>query len=152
MRWTRKLTPILVVAAACGCAAKPPAPALGEGARMIDLYRKARAPAQASLSVVAAAPEVRCRWWLFTWPCGTEGAAPDARPAPGPSYTRTAANELELLFVRLPNPDIYIYVPPHLATKERIPVPGYTTAVPLYERVEYALPGESAEDRAEASP
>ena len=31
---------------------------------------------------------------------------------------------------------------PHLATEERVPVPGYTTAVPLYERVEYALPGE----------
>ena len=31
---------------------------------------------------------------------------------------------------------------PHLATGERVPVPGYTTAVPLYERVEYALPGE----------
>ena len=31
---------------------------------------------------------------------------------------------------------------PHLATDARVPVPGYTTAVPLYERVEYALPGE----------
>ena len=64
-----------------------------------------------------------------------------------PAYTRTAANELELLFPRLPNPDVFIYVPAHLATELRIPVPGYTTAVPLYDRVEYALPGEGGAAR-----
>ncbi len=146
MRWTRTLTLTLVAAAAVGCAAKRPASSLGEGPRMIDLYRGAPTAAPGPLSNAAAAREVRCRWWLFTWPCGAEGAAPDAKPASGPSYTRTAANELELLFPRLPNPDIYIHVPPHLATEARIPVPGYTTAVPLYERVEYALPGESQID------
>lgn len=58
------------------------------------------------------------------------------------SYTRTAQNEIETLFIRLPNPDLILYVFPHLATEEAIPVPGYSTVFPLYERVIYALPGE----------
>lgn len=57
-------------------------------------------------------------------------------------YTRDASNETTQLFPRLPNPEIAIYVYPHLATERRMPVPGYTTAMPLYERYEYALPGE----------
>lgn len=58
------------------------------------------------------------------------------------SYARTARNELEVLFVRLPNPDLVMYVFPHLATEEEVPVPGYSTVFPMYERVIYALPGE----------
>jgi len=58
------------------------------------------------------------------------------------SYTRDALNETKQLFARLENPEIAIYVYPHLATDRRMPVPGYTTALPLYERYEYALPGE----------
>ena len=96
-----------------------------------------------------AVVEATCRWWGLRWPC--EAPAPPPAPAcacgDAPGYTRTAANELELLFPRLPNPDIYIYVPAHLATELRIPVPGYTTAVPLYDRVEYALPGEGTAAR-----
>ena len=57
-------------------------------------------------------------------------------------YTRDAANEVENLFPRLPNPDLVMYVYPHL-TGEGYPVPGYSTTFPLYERVEYALPGEA---------
>lgn len=57
-------------------------------------------------------------------------------------YTRTAYTELETLFPRLPNPTLVMYVFPHLAGDERVPVPGYATTFPLYERVEYALPGE----------
>jgi conjugative transfer region lipoprotein (TIGR03751 family) len=58
------------------------------------------------------------------------------------SYTRTAYNEIEALFVRLPNPDLIMYVFPHLASDDQVPVPGYSTVFPLYERVIYALPGE----------
>ena len=57
-------------------------------------------------------------------------------------YTRDAHNELETTFPRLPNPTLRMYVFPHLATDERVPVPGYVTTFPMYERVEYALPGE----------
>lgn len=115
---------------------------------MIDLYR---GTPEVGTETGADAPRDeppprRCRWWRFSWPCdapegGNVESGEDAQPDGG-LYTRTAANELELLFPRLPNPDIYIYVTPHLATDELVPVPGYTTAVPLYERVEYALPGE----------
>ena len=57
-------------------------------------------------------------------------------------YTRTAYNEIEALFPRLPNPTLVLYVFPHISGAERTPVPGYATSFPLYERVEYALPGE----------
>ncbi len=58
-------------------------------------------------------------------------------------YTRTAANEAKNLFPRLPNPDLTIYVFPHLSsTAEPVPIPGYTTVIPFYGRVQYAQPGE----------
>jgi conjugative transfer region lipoprotein (TIGR03751 family) len=57
-------------------------------------------------------------------------------------WTREAFNELDVSFPRLPNPSLVMYVFPHLAGAERTPVPGYATTFPLYERVEYALPGE----------
>ena len=57
-------------------------------------------------------------------------------------YTREAFNEIDLLFPRLPNPNLVMYVFPHLAGESQAPVPGYTTAFPMYEQVEYALPGE----------
>lgn len=57
-------------------------------------------------------------------------------------YTREAFNDIDVLFPRLPNPTLVMYVFPHLAGEARAPVPGYTTAFPMYEQVEYALPGE----------
>lgn len=62
------------------------------------------------------------------------------------SYTRTAATEIERQFRRLPNPDLVMYVFPHLAGSEAVPVPGYSTAFPFHERVQYALPGERIDD------
>ena len=56
-------------------------------------------------------------------------------------YTREAHTEIEALFPVLPNPQLLLYVYPHLG-EDGAPVPGYATAFPLYERVEYALPGE----------
>ena len=152
MRWTR-LTTVLLAAALAGCASNAPSSVLAEGPRMIDLYRGTapgpESPQEAESTAdepPAAGMDARCRWWLFAWPCeapqaAAEAPGEDAKPDAA-SYTRAAANELELLFPRLPNPDVYIHVLPHLATEERVPVPGYTTAVPLYGRVEYALPGE----------
>ena len=57
-------------------------------------------------------------------------------------YTRDAFNELDAHFPRLSNPTLVMYVFPHLAGAERVPVPGYATTFPLYRQVEYALPGE----------
>ena len=69
-----------------------------------------------------------------------------AAPAMQARYTRTAANEIYRQFHRLPNPDLLMYVFPHLAGSDPVPVPGYTTLFPLYQRVQYALPGERLED------
>jgi len=57
-------------------------------------------------------------------------------------YTREAYNEIDTTFPRVPNPSLVMYVFPHLAGNEQVPVPGYVTTFPMYERVEYALPGE----------
>jgi len=57
-------------------------------------------------------------------------------------YSRSAHTELETIFPRLPNPTLVMYVFPHLAGAGRVPVPGYATTFTLYERVEYAMPGE----------
>lgn len=65
---------------------------------------------------------------------------------PNASYTRTAQNEIYRQFHRLPNPDLVMYVFPHLAGTDPVPVPGYSTVFPLYQRVQYALPGERSAD------
>ncbi len=57
-------------------------------------------------------------------------------------YTREAHNEIDSTFPRLANPSLMMYVFPHLAGDEQVPVPGYVTTFPMYKRVEYALPGE----------
>lgn len=57
-------------------------------------------------------------------------------------YTRDAAKEIHNLFPRLPNPTLCMYVDPHLS-REGAGIPGYTTCFPMYETVEYALPGET---------
>ena len=62
------------------------------------------------------------------------------------AYTRTAQNEITRQFTRLPNPDLVMYVYPHLSGSEPTPVPGYSTVFPFYQRVQYALPGERTED------
>jgi len=57
-------------------------------------------------------------------------------------YTRDAANEIEAIFPRIANPTLVMYVFPHLAGDEQVPVPGYATTFPMFEQVEYAMPGE----------
>ena len=58
-----------------------------------------------------------------------------------PSLRRTDLSPLQQRFQRLPNPDLVMHVFPHLA-RGRYPVPGYVTVFPMYETVEYAMPGE----------
>lgn len=63
---------------------------------------------------------------------------------PGPAREEPI-RQLERRFVRAPNPDLVMTVFPHLA-KGKYPVPGYVTAFPMYESVEYLLPGEASGD------
>ena len=62
------------------------------------------------------------------------------------TYTRAASNETYSQFPRLPNPDLVMYVFPHLGGSEHVPVPGYSTVFPLHSQVQYALPGERTHD------
>ncbi len=63
------------------------------------------------------------------------------------TYKRTAMGMIENRFPRLHNPDLVMYVMPHLASG-KYPVPGYETVFPMYETVEYAMPGEQIEKKA----
>ncbi|RJX68675.1 TIGR03751 family conjugal transfer lipoprotein [Vibrio sinensis] len=56
-------------------------------------------------------------------------------------YTRDSWRETLNLFPRLPNPDVVMYILPHRVGN--LPVPGYSTVFPLYERVHYATPAEA---------
>ena len=104
---------------------------------------------------------------MYIWEAGTAGGSQQSRqfmdarqslrrpvsdadirsaPAIQANYTRTAANEIHSQFHRLPNPDLMMYVFPHLAGTDPVPVPGYSTVFPLYQRVQYAMPGERTEN------
>jgi conjugative transfer region lipoprotein (TIGR03751 family) len=61
-------------------------------------------------------------------------------------YSRDSVNEIFSQFKRLPNPDLVMYVYPHLAGTDPVPVPGYTTIFPMFNKVKYAMPGERTED------
>ena len=63
-------------------------------------------------------------------------------PNRGFSFIRHSKNETRALFKRLPNPDLVLYVFPHVKGPEQTPVPGYTTVFPMYTEVHYAMPGE----------
>ncbi len=69
-----------------------------------------------------------------------DGALTDQRI----DYTRSAANEIYSQFSRLPNPDLVMYVFPHLAGADPVPILGYSTVFSLYSRPQYAMPGETA--------
>lgn len=71
---------------------------------------------------------------------GARGAGDAALNLDG--WTRGAHTEIQHLFPRLPNPDLVLYVFPHISPQGH-PVPGYATSFPMYETVEYALPGEA---------
>lgn len=64
---------------------------------------------------------------------------------------RAVADEMDGRFARLPNPDLVMYVTPHLSPNGHYPVPGYSTVFPMYETVEYAMPGEVPLRRAAAA-
>ncbi|WP_066260832.1 TIGR03751 family conjugal transfer lipoprotein [Hydrogenophaga flava] len=58
-------------------------------------------------------------------------------------------NPTQQRFARVPNPDLVMVVYPHLA-KGKYPVPGYVTVLPMFESVEYALPGEIEQEDSQA--
>lgn len=75
---------------------------------------------------------------------------PSSDVSPGP-VREMAMRQIERRFARLANPDLIMVVFPHLAQGKH-PVPGYVTAFPMYERVEYLLPGEADTPRPASAP
>ena len=75
-----------------------------------------------------------------------ESVANKAKSLYEPYNTRAAENEVDSLFPRLPNPDLVMYVFPHLAGSHPTPVPGYSTVFALHDHVQYAMPGERTDD------
>lgn len=47
-------------------------------------------------------------------------------------------------FHQLPNPILKLYVYPHFASNDEVPIPGYYTEFNAYERTHYFLPSEVA--------
>jgi conjugative transfer region lipoprotein (TIGR03751 family) len=127
-----RLRPIVIIAwislALGGCASTKESVLPQDGPSMKAIY-------DAHFEGMGADDPYVLRWELGTRPLGDN----DVDLA---GYSRTAHTELETIFPRLPNPTLVMYVFPHLAGPERVPVPGYATTFTLYERVEYALPGE----------
>lgn len=66
-------------------------------------------------------------------------------------YSRSGSTEIEQLFPQLPNPQVVMYVFPHRGTSG-LPIPGYMTAFRLYDKNEYALPGEWISDAPSSDP
>jgi conjugative transfer region lipoprotein (TIGR03751 family) len=56
-----------------------------------------------------------------------------------PSENISAQNSLQS-FHKVLNPTLKLYVYPHLAGNDELPVPGYTTAFNAYEKDHYLLP------------
>jgi len=139
--WIERLLVVVVVMALAGCATNKEKLLTHGGDTMLDIWNRetggAAAGGQASRELLDTRQTLRRPL--------TEAdvqAAPDVQAR----YTRTAQNEIYRQFHRLPNPDLVMYVFPHLAGTDPVPVPGYSTVFPLYQRVQYALPGERVED------
>lgn len=47
------------------------------------------------------------------------------------------------LYPKLPNPELFMYVKPHVTGESGMVVPGYYTRFTLYEKTLYAMPGEA---------
>lgn len=167
MHWTKPVVPIVVLAL-CGCATQDTLLPETEDT-MLDIYRGAMTvpgqndstPLRAedvcqALPLEDAAQSIEDCEDTVRAHASTRYQQLDAQPAGEDltylPYTRDVATEIENLFPRLENPDIVIYVYPHLATRTRAPIPGYSTVIPLYDRVQYRLPGESQRTTPSALP
>lgn len=67
------------------------------------------------------------------------------RPQETGGYSSSAVRTSSTtIFKKLPNPELQLYVYPHLTGTDEIPIPGYYTALSAYEKTHYALPEETA--------
>ena len=126
--WTSLIMLIATLSSLSGCATRGTAIPQG-GPTMAEIYQEAMR--QSNGETLKTARNV----------LNTYSAVPTATEMS--AYTRNTTNEIYNLFPLLPNPQLVMYVYPHLASDEQLPVPGYSTAFPLYTKTHYALPGET---------
>lgn len=132
----RAPSPWMLCIALAGCASGSKVSTLpSDGPTMAEVYRQHMAGQQSAPADGAIRPQG-----------GEEDLSQAGR------YQRTVADEIDNRFARLPNPDLVMYVTPHLSANGRYPVPGYSTVFPMYETVEYAMPGEAPVRRVAAEP
>lgn len=140
---TRGLALAVAIAVLGGCATSKERLLPHGSSTMMDIWQQEAGDGRGGAGQVARRQLLDARQSLCR-PL-TEAAVP-AASAEQMRYTRTARNEVYRQFQRLPNPDLVMYVYPHLAGTDPVPVPGYTTVFPLYQRIQYAMPGERVED------
>ncbi len=126
MSWI-KVAGICVVVSVAGCASPASHVLKTDGPLMEDLYRQGSDHSSPDAMKYSAQQSMAYQNSLY----------PQYE-----AYTREAANEINQLFPQHENPTITLYVYPHLASKNNMPVPGYTTATQLYTSNQYALPNE----------
>lgn len=134
--WINRTTLLLCVMVLTGCATSADDMLTHSDAIMLDIWQQntaGGAGAQSNRLLLDARQQLRR-------PLTEQTAVHQT------GYTRTAENEINHQFHRLPNPDLVMYVFPHLAGSDPVPVPGYSTVFPLYQRIQYAMPGERVED------
>lgn len=134
MVWTKRLTVIIAMSTVLGCSVsgprRPPLP--DTGPTILDIYQGTRGTGTAEPNPATGSSSVRARMPLRD--------AAEFNPGP---IRLSAQDQIERRFARVPNPDMVMYVFPHLQNKH--PVPGYFTMFPMYTTTEYLLPGEVAE-------
>lgn len=139
--WTEQLAVLMALAVLGGCATDTQRLLSRGESTMLDIWQQQTAGGAAGSQSAGQLLDAR---QSLRRPL--DEADVRAMPAINAAYTRSAANEIRQLFPRLPNPDLVMYVFPHLAGSEPVPVPGYSTVFPFYQRVQYAMPGERVED------
>jgi conjugative transfer region lipoprotein, TIGR03751 family len=135
--WINAMTAVLMAATVAGCATNTEQLLSHDDSTMLDVWNKQTGGTQngqAGQELLDARQALRRPLMELLIPSSSM------------PYTRTAQNEVYRQFHRLPNPDLVMYVFPHWAGTDPVPVPGYSTVFPLYQRVQYAMPGERLED------
>ncbi|MDE2052440.1 MAG: TIGR03751 family conjugal transfer lipoprotein [Gammaproteobacteria bacterium] len=127
---------VILLAASAGCATRKDALLPHGNKTMSDLWSQYSGPADGSFADVRL---VKARQTLLR-PLNDQEAK--SALSHNISYTRTAASEIDREFKRLPDPDLIMYVFPHLTGRNPVPIPGYSTVFPFYSEVHYAMPGD----------
>ena len=65
---------------------------------------------------------------------------------PAESVEPVLIRNTQSTFQKLPNPELKMYVYPHLAGHDEIPIPGYYTVFNAYTQDHYALPLETTRE------